>query len=80
MSIRSYGAVTTGVLGGVFGFDLLWVFTEMEAFHAMFAAMMIGLFMALGFVFATEPREPKKPKYEFQTDETGLSVLVRRKA
>lgn len=80
MSIRGYGAVVTGVLGSIFGFDLLWVFTDMEAISAMFTALLIGIFMAIVFVFITEPRKERKPVYEFQTDSTGLEVLVRRRA
>lgn len=85
MKLREYGVITTGVLGAVFGFDLLWNLTKMEAFDAMFAAMIIGIFLSIGFAFITEPRErsDKRTKPTFQTDEaTGLSVMIqgRRRA
>ena len=82
MKLREYGIITTGVIGAVFGFDLLWNLTKMEAFDAMFTAMIIGIFAAFAFVLITEPRPAKKtdPVYEFRTDDTGLSVLVRRDA
>lgn len=82
MSIRSYGAITTGILGSIFGFDLLWGLTQMEAIGALFTALLIGIFAACAFVFLTEPRPVKesKPEYEFTTDSTGLNVLIRRKA
>ena len=79
MKLREYGIITTGVIGAVFGFDLLWNLTKMEAFDAMFTAMIIGIFLAVGFVFITEPRErsDKRTKPTFQTDEaTGLSVMI----
>ena len=74
--------MATGVLGSIFGFDLLWEFTQMEAVGAMFTALIIGIFAAFAFVLITDPRPAKKtdPVYEFRTDDTGLSVLVRRDA
>ena len=82
MKLREYGVITTGVLGAVFSFDLIWNMTSMEAFDAMFTAMIIGIFAAFAFILITEPRPAKKtdPVYEFRTDDTGLSVLVRRDA
>ena len=81
MKLREYGVITTGVLGAVFSFDLIWNLTKMEAFDAMFTAMIIGISAAFAFVLITEPRPAKKtdPVYEFQTDNTGLEVLVRRR-
>lgn len=79
MKLREYGVITTGVLGAVFSFDIIWNMTSMEAFDAMFTAMIIGIFLAVGFVFITEPRERsyKRTKPTFQTDEaTGLSVMI----
>lgn len=79
MKLREYGIITTGVLGAVFSFDIIWNMTSMEAFDAMFTAMIIGIFLAVGFVFITEPRErsDKRTKPTFQTDEaTGLSVMI----
>ena len=79
MKLREYGVITTGVLGAVFSFDLIWNMTSMEAFDAMFAAMIIGIFLSIGFAFITEPRErsDKRTKPTFQTDEaTGLSVMI----
>lgn len=80
MKLREYGVISTGVLGAVFSFDLIWNMTSMEAFDAMFTAMIIGIFAAFAFILITEPRPAKKtdPVYEFRTDDTGLSVLVRR--
>ena len=81
MSIRGYGATVTGVLGSIFGFDLIWNLTQMDAIEAAFTALIIGIFAAFAFVLITEPRPAKKtdPVYEFRTDDTGLEVLVRRR-
>ena len=79
MKLREYGVITTGVLGAVFSFDIIWNLTRMEAFDAMFMAMIIGIFLSIGFAFITEPRErsDKRTKPTFQTDEaTGLSVMI----
>ena len=79
MSIRGYGMACTGVLGAVFGFDLIWNLTQMDAIEAAFTAMIIGIFAAFAFVLITEPRErsEKRTKPTFQTDEaTGLSVMI----
>ena len=82
MKLREYGIITTGVLGAVFGFDLIWNLTQMDAIEAAFTAMIIGIFAAFAFVLITEPKPSRKagPEYEFRTDDTGLSVLVRRDA
>lgn len=81
MKLREYGIITTGVLGAVFSFDLIWNMTSMEAFDAMFTAMIIGIFAAFAFILITEPRPAKKtdPVYEFRTDDTGLSVMIQGK-
>lgn len=81
MKLREYGVITTGVLGAVFSFDLIWNMTSMEAFDAMFTAMIIGIFAAFAFILITEPRPAKKtdPVYEFRTDDTGLSVMIQGK-
>lgn len=82
MSIRGYGMACTGVLGSIFGFDLIWNLTQMDAIEAAFTALIIGIFAAFAFVLITEPKPARKagPEYEFRTDDTGLSVLVRRDA
>ena len=82
MSIRGYGMACTGVLGSIFGFDLIWNLTRMDAIEAAFTALIIGIFAAFAFVLITEPKPSRKagPEYEFRTDDTGLSVLVRRDA
>lgn len=81
MSIRGYGATVTGVLGSVFGFDMIWIFTDMEAISAMFTAVIIGIFAACIFVFATEPRRTAgmAQKPTFVRDDTGLSVMIQGK-
>lgn len=79
MSIRGYGMACTGVLGSIFGFDLIWNMTQMDAIEAAFTALIIGIFMAIVFVFITEPRKKHKPVYEFRTDDTGLSVMIQVK-
>ena len=81
MKLREYGVITTGVLGAVFSFDIIWNMTSMEAFDAMFTAMIIGIFAAFAFILITEPRPAKKtdPVYEFRTDDTGLSVMIQGK-
>lgn len=78
MTIREYGAICTATLGAIFGFELIWSLTAIDAVEAAFLALLIGIFAAIVFTFATEPRKAKKPKYDFVTDGTGLSVLVRR--
>ena len=80
--LRGYGATATFLLGCVFGFDILWYATSMEAIGAAFTALLIGIFAACGFVFLTEPKPARqaKPVYEFATDNTGLSVMVRRES
>lgn len=81
MKLREYGVITTGVLGAVFSFDIIWNLTKMEAFDAMFTAMIIGIFAAFAFVLITEPKPSRKagPEYEFRTDDTGLSVMIQGK-
>lgn len=71
----------TGVLGSIFGFDLIWNLTQMDAIEAAFTALIIGIFAAFAFVLITEPRPAKKtdPVYEFRTDDTGLSVMIQGK-
>ena len=79
MKLREYGVICTGVLGSIFGFDLIWNLTQMDAIEAAFTAMIIGIFAAFAFVLITEPRErsDKRTKPTFQTDEaTGLSVMI----
>ena len=72
----------TGVLMSIFSFDLLWGLTQIDAIGAMFTALLFGIFAACAFVYLTEPKPVRKsrPEYEFITDNTGLNVLVRRKA
>lgn len=73
--------MATGILGSIFGFDLLWEFTRMEAISAMFTAVIIGIFAACTFVFATEPRRTAgmAQKPTFVKDDTGLSVMIQGK-
>jgi len=81
MSIRGYGAMTTGVIGAIFSFDMIWNLTNMEALHGAFMALLIGFAMAGAFMFLTEPKETKAatPASRFYTDDsTGLSVLIQR--
>ena len=77
MTIRGYGAMATGVLGAIFGFDALWNFTQMDAIKAFFLAMCIGFVFAVIYLFATEPRKNRKPRYDWVTDEMGLSYMRR---
>ena len=77
MTIREYGGFATGVLGAIFGFDILWNFTQMDAIEAFFIELFIG-FVAVGvYLFATEPRQECKSEYAWVTDQTGLSVMVK---
>jgi len=81
MSIRGYGAVCTATLGSIFGFELIWALTAIDAIEAAFLALLIGIACAIIYVALTEPKPVKesKPTYQFCTDSsTGLSVLVRR--
>ena len=82
MTIREYGAVCTATLGSIFGFELIWSLTTIDAIEAAFLALLIGIACAIVYAFLTEPRPVKesKPEYEFATDSTGLNVLIRRKA
>jgi len=77
MTIRGYGAMATGVLGAIFGFDALWNFTQMDAIKALFLAMFVGLVAVVVYAFATEPRKNRKPRYDWVTDEMGLSYMRR---
>lgn len=77
MTIRGYGALATGVLGAIFGFDALWNFTQMDAIEAFFAALFIGFVAVVVYDFATEPKQSRKPHYDWVTDDMGLSYMVR---
>ena len=77
MTIRGYGAFATGILGAVFGFDVIWNLTKLDAFEAFFVAMFIGFAAVAVYMFATEPKQEQKPAYTWVTDQTGLSVMVR---
>lgn len=78
MTLRGYGAMITGVLGAIFGFDCLWTLTQMDAFEAFFVAMMIGFVATVVYLFATEPKSRRR-SYVWETDETGLQYMRRRK-
>ena len=77
MTIREYGAFATGILGAVFGFDIIWNLTQMDAFEAFFVALFIGFAAVAAYMFATEPKQERKPEYSWITDKTGLSVMIR---
>lgn len=78
MSLRGYGAMITGVLGAIFGFDALWNFTNMDAIEALFLAMFVGLVAVVVYAFATEPKSRRRA-YVWETDETGLQYMRRRR-
>ena len=75
--IRAYGAMATGILGAVFGFDILWNFSQMDAIEDFFLAMVIGFIAVAVYLFATEPKQSRKPRYSWVTDDMGLSYMVR---
>lgn len=76
--MRIYGAMATGILGAVFGFDILWNFSQMDAIEDFFIAMVIGFIAVTVYLFATEPRKERKPRYAWVTDNTGLQYMRRR--
>lgn len=78
MSLRGYGAMITGVLGAIFGFDILWTLTQMDAFEAFFLAMFVGFVAVVVYAFATEPKSRRRA-YVWETDETGLQYMRRRR-
>ena len=82
MTIREYGAVCTATLGSIFGFELIWSLTAIDAIEAAFLALLIGIACAIVYAALTEPKPVRdsRPEYEFITDNTGLNVLVRRRA
>lgn len=77
MTIREYGAFATGILGAVFGFDIIWNLTQLDAFEAFFVALFIGFAAVAVYAFVTEPKQESKPAYTWVTDQTGLSVMVK---
>lgn len=78
MTIRGYGAMITGVLGAIFGFDILWTLTQLDAFEAFFLAMFIGFVAVVVYALATEPKSRSRA-YVWETDETGLQYMRRRR-
>lgn len=81
MTLREYGTITTVILGSIFGFELVWNLTSMEAVGAAFTAFMIGIFAGCVFQFVTVPREEKEPEEapdSVWSDDGGLSVLIQR--
>ena len=77
MTIREYGAFATGILGAVFGFDIIWNLTQLDAFEAFFVALFIGFAAVAVYAFVTEPKQESKPAYTWVTDQTGLPVMVK---
>ena len=63
MTLRGYGAMITGVLGAIFGFDCLWTLTQMDAFEAFFVAMMNSKYEGGGVMFC-----PKAKNFDGQLD------------
>lgn len=57
--MREYAAMLTGVTTALIACYCLIEFTQMEIFHMMFLAGMIGFFAVVIFVFVTEPHKPK---------------------
>ena len=70
--MREYAAMLTGVTTALIACYCLIEFTQMELFHMMFLAGMIGFFAVVIFVFVTEPRKPKA-RWE---NEDGLDVMI----
>lgn len=71
--MREYAAMLTGVTTALIACYCLIEFTQMELFHMMFLAGMIGFFAVVIFVFVTEPHKPKAAHWEH---EDGLDVMV----
>lgn len=79
MSIRGYATLATAVMGSIFGFEMIWNFTTMEAIGAMFTALLIGIFAACAFIFITEPRKKKEKRPSSMWIQDGeLSVLIQK--
>lgn len=81
MTLKEYGIVTTGLLGAVFGFDILWTFTSMEALKSAFGALLFGLFASLVFGIGMELLEDRRNSKRrnratyITDDETGLMYM-----
>lgn len=84
MTLKEYAVATTGVLSAVFGFDIFWTLTNMDALKAMFAALFVGIFAASAFAIGVETWEErrdgsKRNKATYITDEkTGLMYMPMR--
>ena len=57
MTLRGYGAMCTSVIGAIFGFEALWLYSKLDAIEAMYCAMVIGMVACTVFMFATEKRD-----------------------
>lgn len=62
MSLKGYAILTTGVLGSIFSFDLMWNFTSMEAIGAMFLSGMAGFAVAVAVLFGMDFADRLKEK------------------
>lgn len=81
MTLKEYAVATTGVLSAVFGFDIFWALTNMDALKAMVMALFVGIFAASAFAIGVETWEEhrngsKRNKATYVTDEkTGLMYM-----
>lgn len=75
--MRNYAAMLTGASTALIACYCLIEFTQMEFFHMMFLAGMIGFFAVVIFVFVTEPHKTKA-KWE-KSGELEVMVMGRRK-
>lgn len=81
MTLKEYAVATTGVLSAIFGFDIFWNLTSMDALKAMFAALFVGIFVSAAFAIGIETWEERRNgskcnKATYITDdETGLMYM-----
>lgn len=81
--MKMYSAALTGWCFAVIGFDVMWIFTDMDAFEALFMAMMVGFVGAVAFLMVTEKVQEKRSKANravfVRDEETTLEYMPMRK-
>lgn len=81
--MKTYSAALTGWCSAVIAFDVAWIFTDMDAFEALFMAMMVGFVGAVAFLMITEKVQEKRSKKNravFVKDEqTNLEYMPMKK-
>lgn len=81
--MKMYSAALTGWCSAVIGFDVAWTCTNMDAFEALFMAMMVGFAGAVVFLMVAEKvqeNRSKKNRAVFVKDEqTNLEYMPMKK-